>query len=58
MQLLMVPLSLAYQKLAKTIEPPPSKVNIERATAISLKQNLVFPKYLKNLESIFLEKQP
>ena len=24
----------AYQKLPKTIEPPPSKVNIEQATAI------------------------
>ena len=39
MQLLMVPLSQAYQKLPKTIEPPPSKVNIEQATAICLKNS-------------------
>ena len=42
MQLLMVPLSQAYQKLSKTIEPPPPKVNIERATAICLKQIVAF----------------
>ena len=42
MQLLMVPLSWAYQKLPKTIEAP-SKGNIEWATAICLKKNL-FPK--------------
>ena len=37
MQLLKVPLSWVYQKLPKTIEPPP-KVNIEQATAICLKK--------------------
>merc|ERR1712059_241793 len=36
MQLLMVPLSQAYQKLRKTLETPPSKLNIEQATAICL----------------------
>ena len=38
MQLLMLLLSQAYQKLRKTIETPPPKVNIERATAICLQK--------------------
>ena len=56
-QLLMVPQLWADQKLLKTIETSPSKVNIERATAICLKK---FPKICEKFKkNIFvLRKQP
>ena len=40
-QLLMVALSQAYQKLPKTIETHPSKVNIGSARAVFLKKYLI-----------------
>ena len=49
MQLLIIPLSQAFQKLPKTIEPLPPKVNIERATAICLQI-----KYIKKIGAILV----
>ena len=53
MQLLSVSLSHAYQKLPKQLNPP-SKVNIEQATAICLNKSFS-PKFVKNLENNFFE---
>ena len=50
--LLIVPLSQAYQKLPKTVEPP-SKVNVEQATAICLKK---IPKICEKFRKYFFWK--
>ena len=52
----MVPLSWADQKLPKTIETLPSKVNIEQATAIYLKQKK-YPRKSENLRKYCFFKQ-
>ena len=46
---------MGRSKAAQNNWNPPSKVNIERATAIGLKK-IVFLKFVKNLENIFLGK--
>ena len=57
MQLLMAPLSWAHQKSAQNNSTPPSKMNIEWATAICFKK-IFFPNIVKNLENSVLGKQP